>query len=160
MFPIPIATDTMGMAESPSTVFTGELAQPAYRPWLSRLIHWFAEARSHRVICLVLAVWLLNGFDLALTILAHDQGMLAEENPVARRFLADGPVFLILFKVGLVLIGSYPLLRFRRLRLTELATLVILVAYGLLAVHWSACYELYTLTASGHINMAEIDAIE
>ena len=83
----------------------------------------------------------------------------AEENPVARRFLADGPAFLILFKVGLVLIGSYPLLRFRRMRLAELASVVILVAYGLLAVHWSACYELYTLTASGHINIAEIDAI-
>jgi len=148
------------MSESLSTVFAGALAPPADRPWLSRLVHWFAEARSHRVICLVLAIWLLNGFDLALTILAHEQGMLAEENPVARRLLVDGPVFLILFKVGLVLIGSYPLLRFRRLRLTELATLVILFAYGLLAVHWSACYELYTLAASGHINLAEIDSIK
>jgi len=159
MFSIPIATDTLSMAESPSTVFTGSLPYSADRPWLSRLVHWFVEARSHRVICLVIAIWLLNGFDLVLTILAHEQGMLAEENPVARRFLADGPVFLILFKVGLVLIGSYPLLRFRRLRLAELASMVILVTYGLLAVHWSACYELYTLTASGHINIAEIDAI-
>jgi len=160
MFPVPIATDTIGMAESPSTIFAGTIGHSAYRPWLSRLVHWFSDARSHRVICLVLGVWLLNGFDLALTILAHNQGMLAEENPVARHLLADGPSSLILFKIGLVLIGSYPLLRFRCARITELATLVILVAYAFLAVHWSECYELYTLTASGHINMAEMDALQ
>ncbi len=46
-------------------------------------MHWVAEARSHRVICLVLGIWLLNGFDLAFTILSHEQGVLHEENPVA-----------------------------------------------------------------------------
>ncbi len=130
--------------------------QPASRSWHARLLHWAADARAHRVICLVLAVWMLNGFDLTFTILAHEQGLLQEQNPLARKFLADGPASMILFKVGLVLIGSYPLLRYRRARITEMATLTILIAYGLLAVHWSECYKLYTLTSGGPVNIAEI----
>lgn len=132
--------------------------RPTDRQWFARLIHWAADARAHRVICLVLAIWLLNGFDLTFTILAHEQGLLQEQNPLARKLLAEGPLSVILFKVGLVFIGSYPLLRFRRARITEMATLVILLAYGLLAVHWSECYKLYTLTSGGPVNVAEISS--
>jgi len=63
---------------------------------------------------------------------------------------------IVLFKIGLVLIGSYPLLRFRRARVTELGTLVILVAYAMLAVHWSECYELYTLAATNDVQYAGV----
>ncbi len=125
-------------------------------PWYDRLVHWVADARSHRVICLVAGIWLLNAFDLMLTVLAHQQGLLQEENPIARHLLRLGVPSIVLFKIGLVLIGSYPLLRFRTARVTELGTLVILVAYALLAVHWSDCYELYTLAATNDIQLAEI----
>jgi|CXWL01.1.fsa_nt_gi hypothetical protein len=148
-------TDSLFMAEALSPMLAGTL-RPAGRSWHARLLHWAADARAHRVICLVMAVWLLNGFDLTFTILANEQGLLQEQNPLARKFLADGPASMILFKVGLVLIGSYPLLRYRRARITEMATLVILIAYGLLAVHWSECYKLYTLTSGGPVNIAEI----
>lgn len=143
------------MEEVLSPVFARSV-RPVGRLWLSRLVHWAADARAHRVICLVLAIWLLNGFDLTFTILAHEQGLLQEQNPLARKFLADGLLSVILFKVGLVCIGSYPLLRFRRARITEMATLMILMAYGLLAVHWSECYKLYTLASGGPVNVAEI----
>jgi len=143
------------MAEAISPSLAGVIRSTG-PTWHARLIHWAADARSHRVICLVLAIWLLNGFDLTFTILAHEQGLLQEQNPVARRFLADGPAAVILFKVGLVLIGSYPLLRFRKARITEMASLIILIAYGLLAVHWSECYRLYTLTSGGPVHIAEI----
>lgn len=122
----------------------------------NRLFKWAVHSRSRRVILLVLGIWLLNGFDLALTCLAHDQGVLQEGNPVARYFLARGTYGLVLFKVGLVLIGSYPLLRFRKARITELGTLVILVAYASLAFHWQECYELYSITAENNIHMAEL----
>ena len=125
----------------------------------ARLVHWFTEARSHRVICLIACIWLLNAFDLALTILAHKQGMLQEGNPLAREFLQQGPLTLTLYKVGLVLIGSYPLVRFRRARITELGTLAVLIAYATLAVHWSTCYELYTLSASDGFSIAEVNQI-
>lgn len=143
------------MAQAISPVLAGNLL-PEQRPWYARLMHWAADARAHRVVCLVLAVWLLNGFDLTFTILAHQQGLLHEQNPLARKFLEDGPIFMVLFKVGLVLIGSYPLLRYRRARITEMASLTVLVAYGLLAVHWSECYRLYSLTSGGPVNIAEI----
>ena len=90
---------------------------------------------------------MLNAFDLILTILAQEQGLLHEENPFGRYMLRFGTASVVLFKVGLVMIGSYPLLRFRTARITELASVFILVAYAMLAVHWSQCYELYALAA-------------
>ncbi len=130
---------------------------PSAKPhWFDQLVHWVAAARSHRVICLVAGIWLLNAFDLMLTVLAHQQGLLQEENPIARHLLQTGVPSIVLFKIGLVLIGSYPLLRFRAARITELGTLVILVASALLAVHWSECYELYTLAATHDIQLAGI----
>ena len=129
------------------------------RHWWARCTTWLAESRSHRVICLVVAIWLLNAFDLTLTVLAHQQGVLHEGNPVAASLLEHGPLSLGLFKIGLVLIGSYPLLRYRRTRITELGALVVLVAYATLAIHWSTCYELYTLSASYEFSIAEVDRI-
>jgi hypothetical protein len=108
----------------------------------------------------VMGIWLLNGFDLAFTILSHDQGMLHEENPFARHMLAYGTASIILFKIGLVLIGSYPLLRFRAARITELGSFVILLAYAVLAVHWSECYDLYSITAAHNVEMAETHMLE
>ncbi len=135
------------------------LHAPADRHWWSRLIDWVVEARAHRVICLVLGIWLLNGFDLAFTILSHDQRLLHEENPLARYMLGYGTASIVLFKVGLVLVGSYPLLRFRTARITELGSFVILIAYGLLAVHWAECYALYDFTALHNIELARSGAM-
>jgi hypothetical protein len=140
---------------APTTLSDSMAATPACRRRSARVIEWIVEARSHRVICLVLGIWLLNGFDLAFTILSHEQGMLHEENPLARHMLAYGTASIILFKTGFVLIGSYPLLRFRTARITELGSFVILFAYAILAVHWSECYDLYSFTASHNIEMAE-----
>ncbi|MHC5110091.1 MAG: DUF5658 family protein [Planctomycetota bacterium] len=128
------------------------------RHWWTRLIDWMAESRSHRVICLVAGIWLLNWFDLAFTLLSYRQGMLHEQNPFARQLFEHGEASVMLYKIGLVLIGSYPLLRFRRARITELGALVILAAYALLAFRWSACVEVYTLSICEPVNMAEIDA--
>ncbi len=124
-----------------------------------RFIHWVAEARSHRVVCLVLGIWLLNGFDLTFTILSHEQGVLQEENPLARYMLEYGTASMVLFKIGLVLIGSYPLLRFRRARITELGSYVILAAYAFLALHWSTCFELYAHMFTHGVDLAGIETL-
>ena len=129
------------------------------RPWIARLADWLAESRSHRVICLIFGICLLNGFDLALTLLANQQGVLDEQNPLARQILRSGPLSMILYKIGMVLVGSYPILRFRSARITELGALVVLIAYATLAVHWSAVYELYSLTQTSDFSAAEIDQI-
>lgn len=145
----------MEVCSSPTLVQLAE-GPRAEEPWRARWLRWAVEARSHRVILLVFSIWLLNAFDLVFTVLAHNQGLLHEENPVARTLLDLGTPSLVLFKVGLVFIGSYPLLRFRMARITEMGTIMILVAYALLSVHWAECYELYTLTATNNIHIAEI----
>ena len=138
-----------------------DLARPApgSGQWWDRCLSWIVEARSHRVICLVSGVWLINGFDLVFTLMSHQQGVLDEANPVARQLLNHGALPLILYKIGLVFIGTYPLLKFRTARVTELAALVILVVYTILAVMWSNCYEVYTVTHSNRINLAEVGAL-
>ena len=119
-----------------------------------------ASSRAHRVLCLIVGIWLLNGFDLTLTILAHQNGLLHEQNPFARQFLEQGALSIMLFKVGLVLIGSYPLLRFRRARIAELGALVVLGAAAMLAVRWSTCVDLYTLSLSNPITLAGMESLE
>ena len=149
-------TDIPFMPGYPTTTLSDSMAPaPACRRRSAQVIEWIVEARSHRVICLVLGIWLLNGFDLAFTILSHELGMLHEENPLARHMLAYGTASIILYKIGLVLLGSYPLLRFRAARITEMGSFVILLAYAILAMHWSECYDLYSFTASHNIEMAQ-----
>ncbi len=125
--------------------------------WWLRLITWVAEARSHRVICVVCGIWLLNAFDLAFTLLSHEQGMLDEQNPLARQMLQNGIASIALYKVALVIIGTYPLLKFRTTRIAEMASLVVLLAYASLAIRWSVCYELYVAAFSGSMNVADLD---
>lgn len=129
------------------------------RHWWSRVVDWLADARSHRVICLVAGIWILNAFDLALTLLSHEQGMLQEQNPVARHMLSNGVASIILYKTGLVCIGSYPILRFRRARITELGAIVVLIAYATLAVRWSACYDIYAESISSSSHLADVQPI-
>ncbi len=148
------------MSPAPTTLLPNLVRDAgAGGPWTTQIMHWAVDARSHRVICLVLGVWLLNGFDLTFTILSHQQGVLHEENPLARHMLQYGTTPMILFKTGLVLVGSYPLLRFRTARITEMAAFLVLVAYVLLAIRWSTCYELYTLTAPSAADLVGIEAI-
>ena len=135
------------------------VASSVRRSWHAVLVRWFVSARSHRVLCLVAGIWLLNAFDLTLTVLAYQQGLLQEDNPIARYMFGLGIPSVVLFKIGLVLIGSYPLLRFRTARITELGALVILIAYAYLAVHWSECYELYTLSGIADVQLAELTNI-
>lgn len=125
--------------------------QKHHRTLPARLMDWVVEARSHRVICLVVGIWLLNAFDLAFTLLSHEQGLLHEQNPLARRMLDNGTASVVLYKVGLVLIGTYPLIKFRSMRIAELASLVIILTYATLAIRWSTCYDLYV--AAFHNNV-------
>jgi len=144
------------MSWCPTTPLQDAIAAPRdVRPWIADFFEWMAKARSHRVICIVLGIWLFNGFDLAFTIISHQQGMLHEENPLARHMLQYGTASIILYKIGLVLIGSYPFLRFRRTRIVELGAYTILIAYAFLAVHWSMCFEWYTVTIVNDVNLAD-----
>lgn len=137
------------------------LAAPgrSFRDRLARFVDWAASSRSHRVICLVAGIWILNGFDLLMTLMSHEHGLLDEQNPVARHLFVYGAPSVILFKIGLVLVGTYPLLRYRRVRIVELGALTIVAAYAMLALRWYLCYELYMLSASNTVDWAEVQAL-
>lgn len=109
-------------------------------------LRWLAAARSHRVLCLVLGVWVLNIFDFILTITAHRQHLLHELNPLAKSLLTHGEPFLGLFKFGLLAIGTYALVKYRRERISELGCFVVLGSYVLVALQWHYCYEMYAMT--------------
>jgi hypothetical protein len=126
------------------------------RRWSTDLGRWIAESRAHRVICLLFGIWLFNAFDLVFTVMSHQHGLLHEENPLARVMLDLGTPSVVLFKIGLVLIGTYPFLRFRRERIAELGAYTILAAYAILAVHWSLCFEWYTVTFIHELNVANV----
>ncbi len=153
--------DTDGVNGSQTSLLPDATGLPA-RPetWTTRFVAWVAGSRAHRVICLVLGIWLLNGFDLVFTLLSHRHGLLQEQNPIARFILGNGTSSIVLFKIGLVLIGSYPLLRFRRLRLAELAAYLVLAAYVLLAIRWSICFELYAFALPGDVDLAGLEDVE
>ncbi len=156
---LPDATDLQAPARRGRK---GDVVGLPARPetWTTRFVAWVAGSRAHRVICLVMGIWLLNGFDLVFTLLSHRHGLLQEQNPVARLILGSGTSSIVLFKIGLVLIGSYPLLRFRRLRLAELAAYLVLAAYVLLAIHWSTCFELYSFALPGDLDLAGLENVE
>ncbi|UCF32283.1 MAG: hypothetical protein JSV78_08090 [Phycisphaerales bacterium] len=124
-------------------------------PALVYLADWMASARSHRVICLVAGIWLTNAFDLLLTLLSAKDGLLIELNPIARHMLEEGAFPLVCYKIGLVLIGTYPFLRFRHTRIAELGALTCLCLYAVLAVHWNTCYEVFTLADTGNLSWQE-----
>ena len=133
------------MASCPPSLFDLTPAL-AVRPGLwERFEQWFVAARGNRVICFVLCIWLLNAFDLAFTLLSYQSGMLYEQNPLARRLLQLGPLSVMLYKVGLVLIGTYPLLKYRRWRISEMAAIIVLFIYTMLAIRWAHCYHFYSM---------------
>lgn len=89
------------------------------------------------------ALWIMNGFDLTLTLHAHEQGLLTEENPLAQAALTLGPTAVSTFKIGLVGFGSLILLVHRRRRLVEYLAWVAVVAYLAVSIRWLLCSAHY-----------------
>lgn len=134
-------------------------AERRHQTWLRSISLWLAQSRSHRIVCIVVALLLLNVFDLLFTLLAYEQGMLEEQNPLARLLLPHGILSLSLFKIGMVLIGIYPLLKFRNHRIVEMSAFIGLLIYITVAFHWNDCYHLYMLTGTEgmHVPGALVD---
>ena len=117
---------------------------------------WMGAARARRVIVLLVGVWILNAFDLALTIHAHADGMLHEGNPIARAVLPYGPAAVFLFKAGIVTAASYVLYRYRHRWCSELASAFGLFAYAGVAIQWKLCYEMYDIALSPGASCADL----
>jgi len=124
---------------------------------LQRWVNWFIAARSHRVLCMLAGLWLINLFDLMLTVLAHAQGVLDESNPIARRLLPLGPQALGVFKLVLVAGASAVLIRYRTRFIAEVSAALMLTIYAGVAVRWKLCYDLYTFSASGPVHSSDLE---
>jgi hypothetical protein len=112
--------------------------------------------RSYRVLAALAAVWVLSCFDLTLTIWAQADGVLDEQNPVARFLLAYGPGAVLAFKLATLSVASFVMYHYRAQRFTERALLVVLVAYAVVAIQWRLCYSMYEITHTGGALSAEL----
>jgi len=118
-------------------------------PW-QRYLRWITSTRKRRVLAILAMVWIINGFDLALTVIAQRDGVLYEGNPIARQVLNYGEGAVMLFKLTLVAGASSVLFWFRSHRCAELAALLVALTYCLVAFQWKLCYEMYDLTHARH----------
>lgn len=98
------------------------------------------ERQDRRFVWLLIGVWIVNCFDLELTLLAAHQRMLWELNPVVGRLLPFGPKGLTCYKFALLGFGSLVLWRYRRHRVAVIALWIVAIACVALSLVW---YELY-----------------
>ena len=100
--------------------------------------------RPIRVAVLLLAVWVLNGFDLLFTILATRIGAFTELNPVAAIVLDSGNyAILAAYKISLVGLGSWILWHYRNVRFSEIGCWMMAMLYGGVALRWHRYYEIF-----------------
>jgi hypothetical protein len=149
MLPAPSAETTALPASTPpgrSVLVAGRAA------WMSRL-------RSHRVLLLLIGLWIINAFDLVLTGIAHSNGLLVESNPIAARVVPLGYLAIVVYKTALVAVGSAALLSIRRRPIAEVTAAALLAVYALVAFQWKLCFELYDLTHSGTVGSTDLTAV-
>lgn len=95
------------------------LRSPRLGPFGTRVLFW-----------LLVAVWLLNIADLALTSYGIWLGFASESNDVMRYFLHQGTVTAAVFKVGLISAGVLLLWRVRRYRSALIAAVLLAVVFA------------------------------
>lgn len=101
------------------------------RPWRE-----FRMTRPRRVLWVLAAVWVLNGFDLGFTMVAHAYGHFTELNPIAAGMLSQPWYLLTAFKFISLSAGSIILLLLSRHKVAELGSWLLLSAYLFVALRW------------------------
>lgn len=96
--------------------------------------------RSKRVLLVLVAVFLLNGFDLFFTLDQAQAAHFVELNPIAAQLL-ENPQALILYKFALLGIGSAIIIWFRRHSVAEWAAWFLLAACIYVGLRWHSYYE-------------------
>jgi hypothetical protein len=94
------------------------------------------DVRSWRVALLLVALAILNAFDLAYSLFAERISQLHEMNPLMAPLLDQGPLAFAAIKILLVLCGLSLLWKLRYCRLTIPACWVLFIAYVSLSVVW------------------------
>ncbi len=94
------------------------------------------RARGRRLFWLLLAVWIINLFDLGLTLLAYQQNLMVELNPLAAKVLPHGTAALVAYKLGLLGLGTVALWYCRHHWVTEPAVWGYVVVCVCLSFWW------------------------
>jgi hypothetical protein len=115
------------------------------RPWFQH----FRRNRPRRILLLLAAVWIMQGFDLGFTVVAHRCESFAELNPVARWALQRGATGAIVYKVTLVLLGSVILWCCRRRVLSECLLWLVVAACVGLSLRWRDYFHYFVEDAQG-----------
>ena len=111
-----------------------------------------APARSRRIACLLLTVWVLCMADLSFTLWAHWFTPFYELNPLARRLLELNWITpLIAFKICLTGAGTGIFWLCRTRRTAEMATWLVAAAYVMLACQWSNYTQATLVEITGHL---------
>ena len=115
-----------------------EVDLPAPSPRQAR----WSRRRGQRVVLLLILLWILNGFDLAFTIMAHRLGDFSEGNPIARTMLHQ-PVRVVIFKVSSVVFASGIFFLFRDRGLVEAGCWGLCLVYAVIGFLWLLYYDGY-----------------
>ncbi len=92
--------------------------------------------RPRRVLWVLAAVWVLSGFDLGFTMVAHAYGHFTELNPIAADMLSQPWYHVTGFKFISLSAGSVILLMLSRHKIAELGSWLLLAAYVFVALRW------------------------
>jgi hypothetical protein len=99
------------------------------------------SARGRRVILLLALTCIVNGFDLAFTLLARGHELFVEGNPLARGLLGS-PAALIAFKTIPLTFAAAIIVKARTRLVTEVLTWCVCAVHTFLACHWWRFYDL------------------
>jgi hypothetical protein len=112
-------------------------------------VRWPAAHR--RLAWLLVAAWIVNLFDLGLTMLAWRQNLMVELNPLAAQVLPHGPAAIVAYKLVLLLVGTASLWYCRRHWATEPAVWAyVLLCIGLSFWWRSVVNEMHVCWAELH----------
>jgi hypothetical protein len=64
------------------------------------------RSRARRLLWLLLTVWVMNLFDLILTLTAWQQNFMVELNPLAAKILPHGTAAIVIYKLSLLGLGT------------------------------------------------------
>ena len=97
--------------------------------------------RERRLFWLLIGVWIIHLFDLGFTLLAYEQRVLIEMNPLAARVLPLGSTALVVYKLTLLVFGTGILWWFRRDPFAERCAWAYAIVCVALCLCWHRIYH-------------------
>jgi len=100
-----------------------------------------ALTRPRRIAIALLAMWVLNLFDLHCTLSEAEQCHFVEMNPIAARLMESPWWVLAAYKCALVAFGTAILVFLRKHSVAELGAWFLLTTYAYVGVRWYVYFE-------------------